>query len=568
MFNYFKNLFTSENDKDPGFISLVRVVLVLSTVALAIIAIVLALTPKNISLWRSVGVIFTMTILSGISLFLSYRNILWPGKALLPLTILGGVTFLAINANGLRDSAVMGFTFVIVITTLITGQKAIPLATFLTLLGVWTVAYADMTGITESTMAQKSTITDIAAISIIQIVTAVSLNGLMTRLNSALGASRSNEQILEQRVTDRTKALATVAEVSTAVSTILETNKLLQEVVDLSKERFGLYHAHIYLLNDAGDTLVLASGAGEVGRQMVAEKRAIPLDREQSLVARAAREKKGVTVNDVTQAPDFLPNPLLPDTHSEMAVPMMIGEQVIGVFDVQSEIAGRFTDTDISVQTTLASQVAAAVQNSRLYSQVEIAKQEAQSLVDYAAEGIAVVDLRTGQFTSPNENALKLFGLPYDEFVKVSPDQMSPVKQPDGSDSAEKAQEHANIVMQKGNHSFEWIHRNAQGIEFPCEIRGVRLPGHHPRLRISLLDITERKHLEEMTTQRAHQQETINLVTQMIQSTITIEDALQVAAREVGHVLGGRKTFVVLEPPVLAGDEGEKVANEKSRSTL
>ena len=62
----------------------------------------------------------------------------------------------------------------------------------------------------------------------------------------------------------------------------------------------------------------------------------------------------------MTAEPDFLPNPLLPDTHSELAVPMIVGEQVIGVFDVQSEIVGRFTEADIAVQTTLASQIASA----------------------------------------------------------------------------------------------------------------------------------------------------------------------------------------------------------------
>jgi GAF domain-containing protein len=143
----------------------------------------------------------------------------------------------------------------------------------------------------------------------------------------------------------------------------------LQEVVDLTKKSFNLYHVHIYVLNKAEDTLELAAGAGEVGRQMVAEGRSILLNREQSLVARAAREGKGVIVNDVTQAPDFLPNPLLPETHSEMAVPMLAGGKVIGVLDVQSEAANRFSETDISIQTTLASQVAAALQNARSFSQ-------------------------------------------------------------------------------------------------------------------------------------------------------------------------------------------------------
>jgi putative methionine-R-sulfoxide reductase with GAF domain len=192
---------------------------------------------------------------------------------------------------------------------------------------------------------------------------------------------------LEQRVADRTRALATVAEVGTVASTILETNRLLQEVVDLTKERFNLYHSHIYLLDETGGNLVLASGAGQPGRQMVAKGHSIPLDLEQSVVARAARERKGVTVNDVTTVPDFLPNPLLPDTRSELAVPMLVGGNVIGVFDVQSIQVGRFTDADISVQTTLAAQVATSIQNVRSFEQSK-AKADLETLVNTIGQKI------------------------------------------------------------------------------------------------------------------------------------------------------------------------------------
>jgi len=192
---------------------------------------------------------------------------------------------------------------------------------------------------------------------------------LATAFNSMTAQLSELIVSLEQRVAARTKDLATVAEVGTATATILDTTKLLQEVVNLTKERFNLYHSHIYLLDEAGENLVLAAGAGEPGRIMVAEKRSIPLNREQSLVARAARERKGVTVNDVTQAPDFLPNPLLPDTRSELAVPMIAGGNVIGVFDIQSDQVGRFTDSDINIQTTLAAQVSTSIQNVRSFEQ-------------------------------------------------------------------------------------------------------------------------------------------------------------------------------------------------------
>jgi len=203
----------------------------------------------------------------------------------------------------------------------------------------------------------------------------------------------------------RAAELATVAEVSTATSTILETKRLLQEVVDLTKERFNLYHSHIYLLDEKSENLVLTAGAGEPGRIMVSEGRTIPLDLEQSLVARAARDRQGVTVNDVTQAPDHLPNPLLPDTRSELAVPMMVGGKVIGVFDIQSEQVGRFTESDVNIQTTMAAQLATSIQNVRSF---ERSKKEAelQSLVNMIGSRIQ----RTSTIEETLQTAIRELG--------------------------------------------------------------------------------------------------------------------------------------------------------------
>ncbi|NDJ86650.1 MAG: GAF domain-containing protein, partial [Chloroflexi bacterium] len=168
--------------------------------------------------------------------------------------------------------------------------------------------------------------------------------------------------------------LETVSQVSAEAATTLDVTGLLNDVSNLTKERFELYHAHIYLLDETGENLVLAAGAGEPGRIMVQEGRSIPINRERSLVARAARERQGVIVNDVTLEPGFLPNPLLANTRSEMAIPMIAGENLIGVLDVQADITDRFTDEDVRVKTTLAAQVAVAVQNALTFQEVEQAR--------------------------------------------------------------------------------------------------------------------------------------------------------------------------------------------------
>ncbi len=172
---------------------------------------------------------------------------------------------------------------------------------------------------------------------------------------------------LAEELQKRASELQTVAKVSTTASTVLDPDELLQSVVDLTKERFGLYHAHIYLADESWNTLLLAAGAGEVGRQMVADQHAIQLDSQKSIVARAAMERNPVIVNDVSSDPDFLANPLLPKTRSEMAVPMIVGDKVLGVYDAQSEMMNHFTEEDANIYLTLTAQVGVALQNARLY---------------------------------------------------------------------------------------------------------------------------------------------------------------------------------------------------------
>ncbi|MBZ0305948.1 MAG: GAF domain-containing protein, partial [Anaerolineae bacterium] len=205
---------------------------------------------------------------------------------------------------------------------------------------------------------------------------------VMTTLANQIAAAIQNARTFqeveeaEKEIRRRAVEMETVAEVSTQASTSLDVNRLLQSVSDLTKERFDLYHAHIYLLDTEEEVLVLAAGAGDVGSEMVEQGHAISISNQNSIVATAARERRGVVANDVARNPAFLPNPFLPYTRSEMALPMVVGDVLIGVLDVQADRTNRFTDEDLRVQLTLATQVAVAVQNAHLYAeQVQTAEQ-------------------------------------------------------------------------------------------------------------------------------------------------------------------------------------------------
>ena len=189
------------------------------------------------------------------------------------------------------------------------------------------------------------------------------LEAVAEQVSQALERTRLFEQTQKSAV-----ELQTVARVSAASSSILDPIHLLQSVVDLAKNSFSLYHAHIYLLDEIGENLVLAAGAGDIGRKMVAEGWSIPVSK-QSIVARAARSRQGQIVNNVRQETEFLPNPLLPNTLSEMAIPMIVGNRLLGVFDVQSDRIGYFTDDDLRTYATLASQTAIALQNAQLFAE-------------------------------------------------------------------------------------------------------------------------------------------------------------------------------------------------------
>jgi GAF domain-containing protein/HAMP domain-containing protein len=189
---------------------------------------------------------------------------------------------------------------------------------------------------------------------------------------------RDSYQTLEDRVAQRTLRLEIVATLSEYVNSLLNVEEVLQTVVDQTRVNFDFYHVHIYLFDDRREHLVVAAGTGAAGAEMKSRGHSIGV-LDTSLVSRAARLNEVVLVEDVRAAADWLPNPLLPDTRSEMAVPIAIEGRVVGVLDVQSDKVRGMDEADANLVRSLANQVAVAIRNARLFESVEAALAEAHA---------------------------------------------------------------------------------------------------------------------------------------------------------------------------------------------
>jgi signal transduction histidine kinase len=225
----------------------------------------------------------------------------------------------------------------------------------------------------------------------------IAFNTMTLELNKSIQQLRKFTEELEERVALRTRDLEVAAQVSKQVTTIRETNLLLKQIADLTRNAFKLYHVSIFIYDSGSDRLNFREGAGEIGERMKAESRTFVVGKERGLVPQAGRTQQSTLANDVSSDWYHIPNPLLPKTASELALPMVVNERLIGVLDLQSEQKNRFGSDDIRVMTTLAEQVAIAVENVRLFEEAQSSREEAEKANQVKSQFLANMshELRT-----------------------------------------------------------------------------------------------------------------------------------------------------------------------------
>ncbi len=182
---------------------------------------------------------------------------------------------------------------------------------------------------------------------------------------------------LEQRVAERTRdlerrssQLQAVAEVGSAIASVRDFDVLLARITHLISERFGYYHVGIFLLDAEGEYVVLRAANSPGGQRMLAREHRLAVGGH-SIVGTVAATMTPRIVLDVGEDAEYFSNPDLPETRSEMALPLMVGGRLLGVLDIQSTEEAAFAEEDVEVLRVLAEQVAVAIDNVRLLAEVQ-----------------------------------------------------------------------------------------------------------------------------------------------------------------------------------------------------
>jgi GAF domain-containing protein len=179
---------------------------------------------------------------------------------------------------------------------------------------------------------------------------------------------------LEQRVEAATRELGLANQVAQRISLLRDLEPMLSEAVNLIQETFDLYYAQIYLVDPSGRSLHLRAGTGELGKILARRGHRLPID-GRSLNGLAVTERRSILVEDTQSSELHRPNPLLPETRSELTVPMIAGDRVVGVLDLQSNRVAGLSDDKLSAFEALAGQLAVAIENSNLFEQVDVTQQ-------------------------------------------------------------------------------------------------------------------------------------------------------------------------------------------------
>jgi GAF domain-containing protein len=564
------DLFRSEDDKDPSFIRLVRNILIFVLVTnLGILPLVTGIAGEETQNIVALITISILIILNGISLVFAFQGSILPAKLVIPFGLMVAIAVISNAVNGLKSSSFFAMPVVLVISATLLGRRSLFVTTPVAILIAVALAFDDISGVRST---QAVALDDAFIIPILLSATAGITHLLISRLNeSTLRAQQSEEAqklenaelitlraSLEERVQRRTielenanqvsekraRQFQAVTKVMNVVSSIQSLDELLPLITQVISEQFNVYHTGVFLLDEKKEFAILRASNSEGGQRMLARKHTL-LVGQTGIVGFVTATGQARIALDVGADSVYFDNPDLPDTRSEIALPLRYAGQIIGALDVQSTEPNAFLSDDVEVLTTLADQVSVAINNAFTLAEAQKALLEAQSAIGQVAR-------EAWEVLRPTQLGL---GFSYSD-VGVKPLQ-KPIEN-----------QQINQALSKGKTILTEEDDQRSRLAIPIRLRGqvIGVMQLSARKEIKLTEddaeiaeaVAERLSLAietatllQSTQHRADIEKLTASITSKVSSSSRFDTILQTAAQELSRALGGSDVIVQIEPAAM-----------------
>lgn len=364
------------------------------------------------------------------------RGAVRPASILLVGGLLLLSTYINYRAGGRFSSTLAAYVIIILISSLLLGSRGGIITLILLVAQETILGWAGAAGfIQDQNRATNGAVIDFLVLFIGYFVSFLIFQISTSGLSRELAVLRAREKEARKLAEDldlrgqertaelnhRSTQLEAAALVARVAAEVRDLRELLENVVQQITERFNFYHAGIFLADVNGQFVVLEAASSEGGKKMIERGHRLEIGR-QGIVGFAAYQKRPRIAQDIGEDAVFFNNPDLPDTHSEIALPLIAQGRLIGILDIQSQERNAFSNEDIHTLQTMADQIALAIENTRLIDESRSAIDELQMLTSentfqlwkerlahqskgYAYSSLGVLPLSNGKESSDAGNA-------------------------------------------------------------------------------------------------------------------------------------------------------------------
>ncbi|PWB78025.1 MAG: hypothetical protein C3F07_01570 [Anaerolineales bacterium] len=383
---------------------------------------------------------------------------------------------------------------------------------------------------------------------------ASTLNSMASKLKESIGSLEKQVQDRTAELTNRGRELETavsqlqrraaqfeaLAQVAQSITSIRDLQELLPRVASVISENFGFYHVGVFLVDDLKEYAVLTAANSEGGQRMLERKHRLRVGAE-GIVGNVTATGEPRIALDVGADATFFNNPDLPETHSEMALPLRSGNRVIGALDVQSKETGAFTNEDVQTLSLLADQVSLAIENARLFDESRRALAESQMVSRQAT--------RAAWRRLPEQQ--KLVGYRYDVMgaapLQAPVDLTEKTVSRNGGEQTETGTLVVPIEL-RGEVIGTLVVQSPNGEDWNDDQRDL-IKAVAERVALS----AENARLFEETTHRAERERLVSEITSKIRSHNDPQAMIETAVNELREALGATRVQVI--PQAVKGSE-------------